>query len=73
MLKVSVFMLLALLSGCASRPVWLENRVACTADSTELHAISKWGPFSIGSQIAPADAAVVCALPVNASPVSSGK
>lgn len=61
MLKVFVFVLLALLSGCASRPTWLENRIACTADGQQLHALSLWGPFSIGSPIAAADAAVVCA------------
>lgn len=55
-------MLLLLLSGCASQQ-WLENRVACTVDGTELHAISKWGLFSIGSEIAAADAAVVCKKP----------
>lgn len=48
------------LTGCATRPVWLENRVACTLDRKELHALSKWGPFSIGSVISASDAEVAC-------------
>lgn len=50
-----------LLSGCATRPDWLGNRIACTVDGKELHALSKWGPFSIGSVIDERDAKVVCA------------
>ncbi len=50
-----------LLAGCGSMPKMLENRAACTLDGAELHVLSKWGPFSVGSKLAPADAAVVCA------------
>ena len=51
---------IVLLTGCASDPVWLENRVACTADEEELHVISKWGPIEFGSEIAKADAKAIC-------------
>lgn len=53
-------MLGLLLAGCGSTPKLLENRAACTLDGTELHVLSKWGPISIGTQLAPADAAAVC-------------
>lgn len=48
-----------LLAGCAS-PKWLENRLSCTVDGKEAHVVSKWGPVSIGSKLADADARVVC-------------
>ena len=51
----------ALLAGCSSAPKWLENRIACTVDGAEAHVVSKWGPVSVGSKIADADAKVVCA------------
>jgi hypothetical protein len=47
------------LTGCAG-PKWLENRVVCTADRAEAHVLSKWGPASIGAQVADADARVIC-------------
>lgn len=50
----------ALLAGCASAPKWLENRLSCTVDGKEAHVLSKWGPVSIGSKLADADARVVC-------------
>jgi hypothetical protein len=53
-------LLLLILPGCATRPAWLENRVACTLDRAQLYALSIWGPLSIGSRIADADAAVAC-------------
>jgi hypothetical protein len=63
----SIFLSFALLccaplSGCANVK-WLDNRVACTVAGDEAHLISKWGPVGIGSQIAAADAAVLCKKP----------
>jgi hypothetical protein len=52
-----------LLAGCSTRPKLMENRAACTLDGTELHVLSKWGPFSIGTRVADADAATVCKKP----------
>lgn len=62
-MKVRALALLAVtfLSGCATRPEWLENRAACTLDRRELHVLSKWGPFSIGSIVSEADAVYACA------------
>ena len=61
-MKTALTIALALvLTGCANSPKFLENRLACTADGTELYTVSKWGPFGIGTQIAQADAAKVCA------------
>lgn len=58
-MKTIILISAALLTGCAS-PKWLENRVACTVDKAEAHVVSKWGPVSIGSQVAASDAAVLC-------------
>jgi hypothetical protein len=55
-----VALILLLLAGCATRPEWLRNRIACTPDGGELHALSVWGPFSVGSAIDPRDAEAVC-------------
>lgn len=56
---------LILLPACSTKPVWLENRAACTLGPQEgqkqLHALSRWGWFSIGTQLSDADAEVVCA------------
>ena len=52
-----------LLSACSTTPKWLENRVACTVDKREAHFISKWGMFGVGSEIAKADAEVICGKP----------
>lgn len=60
MLRVFVFVFALLVSGCSSTPTWLENRIACTVDGKQAHAVSVWGLFSIGSRIAEADAAAVC-------------
>ena len=49
----------AMLSGCAGSKL-LENRLACTVDKSEAHVVSKWGPIGVSSEIAKADAAVVC-------------
>lgn len=54
------YALLALLLAGCSTPTWLENRVACTADGAEAHVISKWGPVGLSSEIAKADAEVIC-------------
>ena len=60
-----------LMAGCTTKPAWLdENRVACTADRQEAHVVSKWGLFSIGSEVARADAKVICATPAAASAAS---
>lgn len=60
MLKVFVFVFALLVSGCATDPKWLENRVTCTVDGEELHFVSKWGPVEFGSQVADSDAKAVC-------------
>jgi len=54
-----IFVLCLLLTGCAS-PKFLENRVTCTVAKDEATIVSKWGPFGISAQVAPADAAVLC-------------
>lgn len=59
-LALAAALLAVLCAGCSTRPRLLENRAACTLDGTELHVLSKWGPFSVGTQLAAADAAVVC-------------
>jgi len=55
--------LLPLLTGCASLAGDFETRLACTPDGSEIHVISKWGPFSIGTKLAKGDTAL-CAKPV---------
>lgn len=49
----------AMLSGCAGSKL-LENRITCSVDKSEAHVVSKWGPIGVSSEIAKADAAVVC-------------
>jgi uncharacterized protein YcfL len=61
--RLVMVLALALLAGCGSTPKLLENRAACTLDGTELHVLSKWGPISIGTRVADADAATVCKKP----------
>lgn len=56
-----VLWLAAMLAGCGSQPKLFENRASCTLDGKELHVLSKWGRFSIGTQVADADAVVACA------------
>ena len=61
MQKILILAAAAMLSGCATNPTRWENRLVCTIDGSEAHVISKWfGLFSIGSQLAKADAAVAC-------------
>ena len=60
MLRTFVAVFALLVSGCASDPVWLENRVACSLDGKEMHFISKYGPIEFGSQVADADAKAAC-------------
>ena len=55
-----LFIFAALLCSACASPKWLETRAVCTVDKTEAHALSKWGPVSIGSKLADADAAVIC-------------
>lgn len=62
-MRVIAALALVLLAGCGTSPKLLENRVACTLDRTEAHVLSKWGPVSVGTQVAQADAAVLCAAP----------
>lgn len=59
-LHVALLLAVGALSGCATGSKLLENRVACTADKSEAHVVSKWGGFSIGAQVADADAKVIC-------------
>ena len=48
------------MAGCStSRPSWLENRVAVTVDGSQAHVLSMWGPISVGSRIADADARAI--------------
>ena len=60
MVIISLFML----SGCSSMKKTFENRVACTADGTQLVVVSMYGPIGVASKIAPEDAAVICAKKV---------
>jgi hypothetical protein len=49
-----------LTAGCSSTPKWLETRAVCTLDGKEAHVLSKWGPVSLGSKLADADAKAIC-------------
>ena len=53
-----VLALAASLSACASQK-W-ENRVACSADKQEAYTVSKYLRLGVASQIAKADALVIC-------------
>ncbi len=60
MRSIITLALAALLAGCGTRPTWLDNRAACTLDGEQLHVLSVWGPFSIGTEIRREDAEVAC-------------
>ena len=66
LLLAAVLASAGLLSGCstidkAGEAVAkrLENRVVVTVDCSEVHAISKWWLFSLGSRIAEPDARAI--------------
>jgi len=63
MKTLTLIALAALLAGCGTLKGAFENRVVCTVDGSELHALSKWGPVSLGYKIADTGARVVCARP----------
>lgn len=59
--RIATLAAVLLLAGCGWSPKVLENRVVCTVDGSEAHVLSKWGPVSVGTQIARTDATAVCA------------
>lgn len=49
------------LAGCASLDgLTLDNRVTCTVAKDKAFSVSQWGAVGITSQIADADAKVIC-------------
>jgi hypothetical protein len=52
--------LVGVLSGCATRPAFLENRVVCTVAKDKAFGVSQWGPLGITAEVSPKDAAVIC-------------
>jgi len=54
---------LGALSGCATKPSFLDNRVVCTVAQDKAFAVSQWGPVGISAEIAEADRKVICAKP----------
>lgn len=48
------------LAGCATFDVQLDNRVTCTVAKDKAFVVSQWGPVGVGSQVAAADAQVMC-------------
>lgn len=57
--RVGILCAALILGGCATRPAWLENRIAVTADGRQVHVLSVWGPVSIGSRVADSDARAI--------------
>lgn len=64
-MKNTVIVLAActLLSSCSAIKLNLDNRVVCTAAKDKSFVISQYGGVGVSSEIAPADAAIVCPLP----------
>ena len=60
-MKVAAVILAALLlSGCATRPEALENRLVCTVSGDGAMVVSMWGSIGLASKIAPRDGKLVC-------------
>lgn len=49
-----------LLSGCATRPEMLENRLACSVNGDTAWVVSMWGAIGVASTLARRDATRVC-------------
>lgn len=50
----------AIVSGCATFDVPLDNRVTCTVAKDKAFVVSEWGPAGISSRIADADRKEIC-------------
>ncbi len=60
-MKGAAFILAAvLLSGCATRPEWLGNRLACSPTGHRAWIVSLWGPLGLASELDGADAQAIC-------------
>lgn len=60
MIRYILVCIAALLAGCASLELNLDNRVTCTAAKDKAFVVSEWGPVGISSRIADLDAKVIC-------------
>ena len=59
---IAALVSLGALSGCATKPHFLDNRVVCTVAQDKAFAVSQWGPVGISAEIAEADTKVICQL-----------
>ena len=61
-MKTLLILLLSIgvLSGCATKPSFLENRVVCTVAQDKAFVVSQWGPVGISGEIAKQDREVIC-------------
>ena len=60
MKSILVVTLLFILTGCSTFKGQFENRVTCTVDKSQALVVSKYGPLGIASEIAEADAKIIC-------------
>jgi hypothetical protein len=61
--RLFLLTVLVALSGCATRPEWLANRLTCAVAGDKSYVASMWGPIGIASVIDDKDTAVLCQLP----------
>ena len=62
MIKLTLVLFVALLSGCASFKGNFENRIVCTLAKDKGYIVSLYGPIGISSEIAGRDSAVACSV-----------
>ena len=56
MKSIAVFLCVVLLSGCAN----FQNRAYCSADGSEMIAVSKYGPVGLSQELSKTDAEIFC-------------
>lgn len=68
---ITILFLASLTTACSSISVNLDNRVVCTAAKDKGFVVSQYGGIGVASQIAAADATVICASGVPGLPAVS--
>ncbi len=59
-MRLALILAAALLAGCATRPEFLGNRLACSVAGDRAWVVSLWGVFGIASSLDDGDAQQVC-------------
>lgn len=60
MLKILSLVAILALTGCATKPAFLDNRVVCTVSKDKAFVVSQWGLVGISAEIAKQDQEAIC-------------